>query len=40
MVQMMLAIMRQSGSKLTPKLIVAHLTTNAEYQDALNQNTS
>jgi len=40
MVQTMLAIARKSSTKLTPELIVAHLTADAEYQDTLNQNTS
>jgi len=40
MVQTMLAVARQSSSKLTPELIVAHITADAEYQDTLNQNTS
>jgi hypothetical protein len=40
MVQTMLAIACKSSSKLTPELIVAHLTINAEYQDTLNQNMS
>src|SRR6267154_1598612 len=37
MVQTMLAVARQSSVKLTPDLIVAHLTADAEYQESLNQ---
>jgi hypothetical protein len=39
MVQMMLAVACQSSAKLTPELIVAHLTTDAEYQEMLSHKT-
>src|ERR1700683_2162752 len=37
MVQTMLTVTHQSSAKLTPELIVAHLTANAEYQEMVNK---